>query len=364
MAIEVDKTIATKLLNHSYVECSKKPVKSCCIKSTIDFVMTGKSCLTYRYIMFTALLAKAVNPSIDILSLQAGDNSKGAYDARSLASKVIYEFQYSLLGNVLDGSNNDPLVNKPGRFLRLSPNNAAANGDPKKALYMLCHDLPMIDRSDLARQCVDYIVSLLLQEKAMRDSKKSDYDNIAKNMDIFNVRQFMSDLLDQGFGGVSLVLVSTALYSILFHSDDYRIIAHPANQASTSKKQFSDLDIYYNEKPFMGTELKDKPFSSTDVEHAAETAFSAGASSLMFIAGRQSTFASQPPTYFATTREKYANKGMYVGVASIDNLLDIILTAQMNTNILHLLDVIRDTAEEIGALEALMWIYKRISEIK
>ena len=71
--------------------------------------------------MFTALLAKAVDSSVDILSLQAGDGSEGAYDARSLASKVVYRFQASLLGNVLDGSNNDPLVNKPGRFLRLSP---------------------------------------------------------------------------------------------------------------------------------------------------------------------------------------------------------------------------------------------------
>lgn len=362
MAVDIDKTMATKLLNTSYTNCLRTPVYTCPIKSTIDFVMNGKNCLTYRYIMFTALLAKAVDSSIDILSLQAGDDSEGAYDARSLASKVVYRFQASLLGNVLDGSNNDPLVNKPGRFLRLSPDNAAAGGDPKKALQLLCSNLPKIQNSTVAYQCVDYIVSLLLAEKKSRDAKKEYFDNVANNMGIFNARDFMSNLLDQGFGGAALVLVTTALYHIQFATDEFKIVAHPANQAGTSKQQFSDLDVYCDGHPFMGTELKDKPFSATDVDHAAETAFNAGASSLLFIAGRQSTFAAQPPTYFATTREKYARKGMYVGVASIDGLMDMIFASHANISAIHLLDVIRDTAENIGALEAQMWIYEHLAD--
>ena len=75
MAIDVDKSVATKLLNTSYLKCSKAPVTDCSIKETVDFVMSGKNCLTYRYIMLTALLAKAVDPSIDILSLQAKDTT-------------------------------------------------------------------------------------------------------------------------------------------------------------------------------------------------------------------------------------------------------------------------------------------------
>lgn len=363
MAIDIDKTIATKLLNTSYMACLQTPVKTCSIKETIDFVMNGKNCLTYRYIMVTALLAKAVDSSIDILSLQAGDDSPGAYDARSLASKVVYKFQATFLGNVLDGSNSDPLVNKPGRFLRLSSDNAAAGGDPKKALQLLCTDLPKVQSSMDARQCIDYIVSVLLEEKSSRDAKKEKFDSVANNMSVFDVRKFMSDLLDQGFGGASLVLVATAIYHLQFPEDEYRIVAHPANQSGTSKRQFSDLDIYCGECPFMGTELKDKPFSSTDVDHAADTAFNAGAKSLLFVAGRQSTFASQPPTYFAKTQEKYAQRGMYVGVASIDALMDVMFSSHISVNVIHLLDVIRDTAENIGALEAQMWIYEHISDV-
>ena len=260
MAIDIDKAAATKLLHDSYKSCSQFPVSTCSIQSTIDFVMTGKNCLTYRYIMFTALLAKAVDPAIDILSLQAKDSSKGAYDARSLASKVVYKFQASFLGNVLDGSNSDPLVNKPGRYMRLSMDNAAAGGDPQKALRLLCSDLARIQTKEQAKECVDYIVSLLLAEKKNRDAKNSQFQTVATDMSVFQVRQFMSDLLNQGFGGSALVLVTTALFHLLFSDEEYRIAAHPANQSGSSKRQFSDLDVYFYDKPYMGTELKDNPF--------------------------------------------------------------------------------------------------------
>ncbi len=93
MTIEIDKTEATKILNESYKNCLKISTTDCLIKDTIDFVLNGKNCLTYRYIMISAILAKSINTNIDILSLQAGDKTTGAYDARSLASKVIFPFQ-------------------------------------------------------------------------------------------------------------------------------------------------------------------------------------------------------------------------------------------------------------------------------
>lgn len=360
MAIDIDKSAATRLLNDSYLACSKEPVEECPIASTIDFVMGGKNCLTYRYIMFTALLAKAVDPAIDILSLQAGDESAGAYDARSLASKVVYPFQRSMLGNVLNGSNNDPLVNKPGRFMRLSKGNPAAGGDPKRALVALCDDLPKVETQADARACVDYIVTKLLSAKAAKDRQLRMFEDVARDMSVFTARRFMSNLLDQGFGGAALVLVATALYHLQFDGDEYRVEAHPVNQSGSSKRQFSDLDLFRKGVPFMGTELKDKPFTSSDVDHAAETAYAAGARSLLFVAGRQSSFASQPPTYFAKAREKYAGLGMYVGVTSIDALMDTVLASHMDLDSAALFEAIRETAEAIGALEAQMWVYENM----
>ena len=361
MSLDIDRAVATRLLNGSIMRCAESPVDSCPISDTIDFVMGGRNCLTYRYIMLTALLAKAVDENVDILSLQAGDDSAGAYDARSLASKVVFPIQRDLLGNVLDGSNNDPLVNKPGRFMRLSIGNPAAGGDPKRALAMLCKSLPTIRTSEDAMRCVDYIVSRLIRAKSERDRQRSAFDDTCGEIGVVEVRNFMSDLLDQGFGGASLVLVTNALYRICFSDDSYEVRPHPVNQSGTSSRQFSDLDVLRDGSPFMGTELKDRPFSSSDVSHAAATAHAAGAKSLLFVAGRQSTFASQPPTYFTEARNRYAGLGMYIGVTSIDDLMDMTLSAAPDLSASTVLGGIRDTSERIGALEAQIWVYRMLS---
>src|SRR3989304_270836 len=47
---------------------------------------------TYRYVLPTHLLAKAVDPSLDCRSVQAGSGLGGSFDARSICHKVIVPF--------------------------------------------------------------------------------------------------------------------------------------------------------------------------------------------------------------------------------------------------------------------------------
>lgn len=83
---------------------------NCCKKTEdetgelIEKVLRGTH-KTYRYILVTALLAKSVNSEIDALSLQAGDDSEGSYDARSLCHKVIVPFEREYYPNGIGGSN-------------------------------------------------------------------------------------------------------------------------------------------------------------------------------------------------------------------------------------------------------------------
>ncbi len=363
MSFVVDRSLATKLLNDSLKRCLENPVTICPIKDTIDFVMTGKKCLTYRYIMLTALLAKAVNPSIDILSLQVQDDSDGSYDPRTLAKEVVFPFQKNLLGNILDGSNPDPLVNNPGRSPRLTKQNRVAKGDTKKALFLLCDSLITINNVKDATSCVDYIVSMLLSEKASRDAERAKIEDVARDQGMFSIQRFLNELLNQGFGGAALVIATTVIYKILFKSDHFTIKPHPVNQSGTSSQQFSDLDVFKDGEPFMGTELKDKPFTADEVAHAAETAYQAKASSLLFVAGRQSAIDAQPQTYFAEAKKEYAEKGMYVGVTSIDSLMDIVFASHMEENPSDLVTEITRVSEEIGAIEAQIWVYKQMNEL-
>lgn len=365
MAIEIDKTAAARILADSFGRCTTTPVENCPIRETIDFVLNGRNCLTYRYILFAALLAKATDANADILSLQAGDKSNGAYDARSLAAKVIYPFQLSFLGNILDGSNNDPLVNKPARFERLSPGNHAAAGDPQKALDALCRDLPQIATSSQASRCLDYLISLLIVRKRDKEATAAKIDAKAKDVGVFAARKLLSELLDQGFGGAALTIAATSLLGLQFKGEDgFAIRPHPVNQSGKSKRQFSDLDVLKNGKPFLGVELKDRPFTEIDLGRAADMALAAGAASLLFVAGRQSNFALQPPTYFGSARATYAHRGLNIGLASIDSILDAFLAFHAGFDTTAFLSTFRDTAEKIGAIEAQMWIYRKLLELE
>lgn len=350
------------MLHESYKRNAKTPTNTCPAKEMIDFIMEGRHCLTYRYIMFTALAAKAVNAGVDILSMQANDSSPGAYDARTLCKETIFPFQKMMLGNIIDGSNNDPLVNKPARTPRLLKTNPVAGGDPKKALGLLCDCLPTIRTSADALQCVDYMVSMLLCKKKTLDRQKKTIEDAAKGSSAFEAYMFLSDLLNQGFGGAALVLVTAALYQIKYYGKEFRISVHPVNQSGASRRQFSDLDLFKDEKPYLGTELKDKPFTADDVERAAETARKVHVKSLLFVAGRQASLEA-PPSYFNEARKKFAKEGIIVGITTIDDLMDITLTEYAGSDIVvSAYNTVRETAEDIGALEAQTWIYKKLAD--
>lgn len=86
---KVSETVAKKIL----LALSKNP--TFCndkVGEEIKSVLNGTH-KTYKYVLVNGLLAKAVNKEIDALSLQAGDESDGAYDARSLCHKVLVPFE-------------------------------------------------------------------------------------------------------------------------------------------------------------------------------------------------------------------------------------------------------------------------------
>ena len=276
MALDVNQLDAGRVLRESFERVDSQLQDTCPIAETVDITMGGKGCLTYQYILLTALVAKLVNPQIDMLSLQVDDPSAGAYAPRTLCKEVIYPFQKQILFNALDGSNSDPLVNKPARYLRLSKTNAA-RGDGKIVLDRLCDALPTLTALSDVRDTLDYMMSKLVLIARENKKRKEAVSSAVRDTNTQELYAFLSDLLDQGFGGAALVLASYALFLIQFPAENgYSIIPHPVNQSGASSRQRSDLDIELNGEPFLGVELKDKPFTSDDVARASDTAMSSG----------------------------------------------------------------------------------------
>ncbi len=344
------------------------PVSQCSIDTQIDTVMNGKSCLTYQYILMTALVAKATDYRIDCLSLQIDDESDGAYAPRSLCKEVVYPFQAQILGGVLGGSNNDPLVNKPGRYPRLTLQNAA-RGDGEKALKALITafgsgrlSLTTPEASKEAKVCLDYLLTHLLSLRKQQEEMAAAVSaSSVKVSNTHDLRVFLSELLDQSFGGASLVLSAACLCRIVFpESAGYVVEPHPVNQSGRSSKQLSDLDVKKDGKPVLCIELKDRQFDKDDVDRAANTASSGNVPSLLFVWGRMSGLTA-PPAYFADVRQKYAQYGMYVGVAGIDEMMDIVLSVHAGINVASELKRIYDDVRHVtSSSEVSRWIYQRL----
>lgn len=364
MIVKIDYSHAQNVLLDAFEQIREKPRSSCSISQAIDTVFNGDKCLTYQYILFTALLAKTVDARVDVLSLQIEDESDGAYAPRSLCKEVVYPFQLDMLDDVMDGSNNDPLVNKPARFSRLTVNNQA-RGDGKKALYALCKSLPEVATQTEARQCLEYLLSKLFALAQKRKDEDSQIQSASLSCGPYELREFLSKLLDQGFGGDALVLVAGALYRIQYpEADGFEVIPHPVNQPGNSSRQFSDLDLKKDDKPYFGTELKDKPFTEQDVRRAADTVHAAGVRGLIFISGRDGSLSQQTRDYFLSARTDYAKKGVYIGLTDIDALMDSILVSHIDIDVPTVLRAVYSQARSNGSTpETIRWIHKELMAI-
>ena len=361
MALKIANTAATNELIASLGRVRNRPCDTCLIADAIDTVLNGEKCMTYQYILVTALTAKATEPLVDMLSLQVDDPSDGAYAPRSLCKEVVYPFQKSMLDDAIDGANNDPLVNKPARFLRLSKDNQA-RGDGRRALIALCDSLPLVKTQDDARTCLDYVMTRLLRIADEKQRQRKAIADAVKSSSATDLRVFLSSLLDQGFGGDALVLAVSALYRIQYpESEGYKVIPHPVNQPGSSNRQLSDLDLEKNGAPFLGTELKDKPFTVDDVRHAATTAAAGNVSGVLFVSGRSGSLNDQTQAYFATVRQEFAKKGVYVGICDVDALMDIVLATHRDINVAEVLQGIYDqVCENAGTPETQLWVYSQL----
>lgn len=144
----LNKTTAEKMLYQAYEEALKGARPQTRFVRFIDSIIDNTH-KTFKYILFTALLSKATDSSINPLCLQAGSSLRGAYDARTICHNVIVPFEMSVLEKALGGSN-EPFLNKPARFPELSKTNPVRRGNDQDLLNILCDNLPQVRSSKSA----------------------------------------------------------------------------------------------------------------------------------------------------------------------------------------------------------------------
>lgn len=251
-------------------------------------VMLGTH-LTYRYILFTNLLAKATNAAANGIALQAGAALKGAFDSRSLCHKVVVDFDRDagqLAGKL--GRSNEPYLNKPARYTTLSTENAVRRGYDRGILETSIDILEGLQNAADARAALEDAVYYTMQ----RESLIVDAVELESDASLHKVlSNFAAAAVKNSNEGESCAILTGLAFFMLGQSDgrEYDIQLHPSNQAGSSSREVLDVDVYVAGVGLIHTaEVKDKVFNFNDVDHAASKVKSAGLDRFFFICGPQS----------------------------------------------------------------------------
>lgn len=320
----------------------------------IEEVLRG-SHKTYKYILVTALLAKSTNSEIDSLSLQAGDESEGAYDARSLCHKVIVPFEREYYPNGIGGSN-EPFLNKPARFTRLSEDNAVRRGNDMETLKKVIEILSSIKSAESA---FAYLSSAICDISQISTEDADKY--VLPDLDISEADlpqttlDYIVALTRQSFEGEICPLVVSALEH-LFYDGVNKVIPHKVNESGSSSKEVGDIDIFTTSDELLSsTEVKDKDFTKEDVEHAIHKFALSKVEKSLFIFGSKVTF--DKDCVFSTAAE-LGKQGFYCAVISIEDYAKMrIYSIKRNFSINEFVELLLFYAKRINAKDdTIRWI--------
>ena len=236
---------------------------------------------TFRYMLFTGLLASVSDKSLHPRCLQVNASVAGAYDARSLCQKVVVPFEKKMLNGRL-GASNEPFANKSARFAMIEKTNNVRKGADARALNTLYDVLEYVRLADDATRVKVFRWSLAVISRL--PPNKSSVAVLSPVEDANLGPDAFFDFFESHTGGVSAVASFAATMRFVY-GDKARLEVHPATESGASSKEVGDIDIVFDDGRKFAVEVKDKTYSDVDVNHACEKAVAAGVRKLIFAIG-------------------------------------------------------------------------------
>lgn len=353
--VKVDKSKARKVLLEAY--WTKKEITDV-LGTKIREVLTGGH-KTYKYVLVNGLLAKATEKSVDPLSLQAQDSSAGAYDARSIAHQVLVPFEREYVPNSL-GNSNEPFLNKPARFTRLSIDNAVRKGNDR---IILEKTISILSSMKTSAKALKYLKSSLvvMEELSKEFNKKYEIDEtkICPQRSVQSILDFIFQLTDNPCEGEILPIIVAAL-EMLYLPKSFTVKAHKVNESGSSSKETGDIDIFDQKNRIITSiEVKDKNFSKEDVEHAIGKFKAVGLTRTMFVYGKNVSF-DKTSVYQLAAR--YGRVDCYCCIISVLDYAKLRLYNIRRTPLPAFVHLLLQTAKSINAKDTTVeWIKKNFS---
>lgn len=356
MAISINHQEAEKVLLAAFRKrCSKDDD----ISRRIEKILNGTH-KTYKYILVNGLLAKATNNAANPLTLQAGSELDGAFDARSLCHKVLVQFERDFLHNALGGSN-EPFLNKPARFPELSEANAVRKGKDKETLLSLIRIFNQIHSSKEANAYLACALQFL--NDRVENLQALNESSIVYNPTLVEIYEFIVRFCGKSFEGEAPVLVVATLEK-LYHATltgNYSVVAHKVNQSGASSKEVGDIDVFKNGVFKYAIEIKDKNFTPYDVTHAFDKIIENSGEKGQFIFGPNANYIDKD---IEATLRHYNNKGFFTLFMDVFQYSRVMLFKIGTLNKQAFVDTLIYSANEINAKEETReWIQELLRKL-
>lgn len=220
---------------------------------------------TYRYVLPTQLVAKVVDASLDCRCLQAGRGGAGAFDARTVAHKVIVPFDQAN-ERVLGGSP-EPYVNNPLRIPELS-RQYASDKKNSRDWERLCYVLDAVE----AKQDPSFTKAVLWQALTEVYRRLADVRvtyPVPSRISLGRCLRLIEDYLGQLSGGDRLLALTSALFVVIgrrfqLYSSVRRATITTADQATG---MLADLEAVSEDgKIVLTVEVKDRTLTISQIK--------------------------------------------------------------------------------------------------
>lgn len=294
----------------------------CPIKQCILDVLRHRGAKTYKYILLTQLLGKAVDERVNILAMEKNSTLEGSWAARSLCEKVITigGFEDNALDNIL-GASRQPYNNAPGQWPDLRKSNSSSRS-LAPIRDSLVDNLPKVKTSKQAESSITYAFIELRDQIEKRDELNPEVEFEDSPQNIVYARDALLEIAGLGRNGEGLSLATAMLLHMTIGN---ALGIYPRlYKVNSSTKGRGDVDLYDADVRYATFELKDKSFTSGEVAEYAKKALSEGCYRFLFVYGPNAGGA--PAAVFSESeRAAFAQNGLLASCVSFDGLLSALL---------------------------------------
>lgn len=256
---------------------------------------------TYPFVLLTQILGKAADPQLNALCIQESSELDGAWDARTLASRVAVEWNKSA-DRPFQGANDDPYVNNPARYKNFGSEMRAKA--KKEELYDALAQIVQAAQDGDNLEARRFVKLILIEARRSLEANKRDYFGPAR-MSVIGIMSIVMQFLSVRSNGVRLQIVCYALYRAL--AEAYQslgeVTSAPTNAADLSSNRTGDVECRRDGNVSLAVEIKDRPIRLGDVTATLLKARKNNVDNVLFIGFSDPLFDDQDEVLGKATEE-------------------------------------------------------------